>query len=73
MEATKGITKLLLLHDCGVVSRNFDSFGNLSSAKPAQWMNVVLALPHAAQAIVFSDLIRDTIADKQKSTFLFKA
>jgi hypothetical protein len=51
-EATKGITKLLLLHICSVFSGNYDSFGNLSSAKPAQGMNVVLdchappKLPH---------------------------
>ncbi len=42
-EATKGITTLLLLHIYGVVSGNYESFGNLSSAKPAQGTNVVLA------------------------------
>jgi hypothetical protein len=48
VEATKGITKLLLLHICSVVSGNHYSFGDLSSAKPAQEINVVLALPCAA-------------------------
>ncbi len=59
-EATKGITKLLLLHIRGVVSRNYDTFSDLSSAKPAQGMNVVLALPCTTQATTFSDLIRVT-------------
>jgi hypothetical protein len=69
-EATKGMTKLLLLHICSVVSRNYDSFGDLSTAKPAQGMNVVLALPHAAQTNGFSDLIRDTCRLAREHNFM---
>jgi hypothetical protein len=47
-EASKGITKLLLLHICNIASRNYDSFGNLASARPAQGMNVILALSRGA-------------------------
>ncbi len=69
-EASTGITKLLLLHVCSIVSGNYDSFGNLSSARPAQKMNIVVALPRTTQAIPFSDLIRDTCRLAREHDFM---
>ncbi len=59
-EATKSITKHILLHVWGVASGSYVSFDDLSSANPAQGMNDVLALPRTAQATTFSDLVRDS-------------
>ncbi len=69
-EATKGITKLLLLHICSIASRNYDSFGNLASVRPAQGSNVILALPRSACSTPFSDLIRDTCRLAREHDFM---
>ena len=57
-KAKTGMTKLLLFHITADINLDAGTFSNLQQAVPLAGMAVILAMPRAARAQAYSDLLR---------------